>query len=297
MLSDNAGPLEFVRASVTWQDVRLTRIVAPIDYQGRYLYGMRYDWLAGAGLRVGFSETVLGSGRLYAPYVFNPIPGINYGLSLWDRGRRQGQDDNYSFSLDFDWRIRPGVLTYGEILLDDIAWGDILGFGRPDPHPHRIGGLVGVFVSNPFGSVNTDLRFEHSRVRNWVYTTRRNLNDYVRTGRALGHWCAPDCELYSAEIARRLQDDAVVRFSYDLVRKGEGRLGQTWSSPEEMWEKLYLWGIIETTHALTLGYSWGQRNALSQSVSLTWSAVSNAGHVSGSNRQDWFLRWEARYEF
>lgn len=297
LLSDNAGPLDALRVSIAWDKVRFAKFVAPIDYQGRFLYGLRYDWLLKDGLRVGFSETVLGSGGLYAPYVFNPIPGINYALSLWDRGRRQGLDDNYSFSVDFDWRIRSGILVYSEIFFDDIAFGNALGFGRPDPNPHRIGGLIGVFVSSPFGASSTDLRFEHSRVRNWVYTTRRNLNDYIRNERSLGHWCAPDCELWSAQFTRRTGECATMRLAYDLVRKGEGRLGQTWSSPEEMWEKLYLWGVIETTHALTLGYSWRRRNALSQTVSLTWSATSNADHVVGQNRQDWFLKWEVRYEF
>lgn len=208
LLSDYSGPFDAARLSFTWNRLRFTKIVAPACHEGRVLYGMRYDWLARDGLRVGLSETVLGGGSLYSPYVFNPIPGLNYALSLWDRGRRQGQDDNFNVGIDFDWRIRPGIVAYGEILFDDIAFGTVLGFGRPDPHPHRLGGLVGLYVANPFGIGWTELRLEHSRVRNWVYTTRGNRNDYARGGRPLGHWCAPDCELWSAVVIHRLAGGA-----------------------------------------------------------------------------------------
>lgn len=297
LLSDNTGPLEAVRLTANWGTLRLTRIVAPVDYQvGRVLYGMRYDWLPRDNLRLGFGETVVGTGGLYAPYVFNPIPVLNYAFSLWNRSRGQGLDDNYSFTVDFDWRVRPGVLAYGEVLFDDIVFG-ALGIGKPNPYPHRIGGLLGAQISNPFGLARSDLRFEHSRVSNWTYTTSRNLNDYVRDGRSLGHWCAPDCELWSVELTRRLAAETSASVAYELVRKGEGRLGQFWLDPDDARDKHYMWGVIETTHALRLGYSWMQRGGLSQAVSLTWSAISNAGHVSGQNRHDWYFWWEARHEF
>lgn len=290
LLSDNAGPFDFVRASVTWNRLRYTKIVASLDHQGQFLYGIRLDWLALDNLRVGLGETVVGRGGVYFPYVLNPIPLLTNGLQLWVRQRGMGYNDNYNIAMDFDWAVRPGALLYGEVYVDDITM-------RGNPFPSRLGGTLGLFLGDPLGDGRTSLRLEHARVSNWVYTTTDRSNDYVRNGRTLGHWCAPDCELWSAELTRRLTPEASASVAYELVRKGEGRLGQTWSGPDDARERLYMWGVIETTHALRLGYSWMPRGGLSQAVNLTWSAVSNAGHVSGQNRQDWFLKWEARYEF
>lgn len=290
LLSDNAGPFDFVRASVTWNRLRYTKIVASLDHQDQFLYGIRMDWLARDNLRVGLGETVVGRGGAYFPYVLNPIPLLTNGLQLWVRQRGMGHNDNYNVALDFDWAMRPGALLYGEVYVDDITM-------RGNPFPSRLGGTLGLFLDDPLGDGRTSLRLEHTRVSNWVYTTTDRSNDYVRDGRTLGHWCAPDCELWSVSTTRRLHTGASIELGFDLVRKGEGRLGGTWTDPDDAWWRIYLSGIVETTHALRLGYSWMPRGGLSQAISLTWSAVSNAGHVSTQNRQDWFLKWEARHEF
>jgi len=288
LLSDNAGPLDFVRASITWDRLRYTKIVASLDHQGQYLYGIRLDWLARDNLRMGLGETVVARGGLYFPYMANPFPLLSNGIQLWVRWRGMGYDDNYNIALDFDWAPRPGALFYGELYVDDVTM-------HGNPFPSRLGGTLGLFLSDPFRDGRTTVRFEHARTSNWVYTTVDRSNDYVRGGRTLGHWCAPDCELYSANIAHRLGAGASVEIGFDLVRKGEGRLGDTWADPDDAWRRIFLFGVVETTHALRLAYTWTR--VLSQSVSLTLSSTSNAGHIIGQNRQDWFLKWEARYEF
>jgi hypothetical protein len=250
LLSDNAGPLEFLRLSIAGERWRFTKVVAPLDYQGRFLYGMRLDWLRSEGLRVGLGETVVGRGGIYFPYVLNPIPMLTGGLASWAR-RGLGFSDNYNLSLDFDWRARRGVVVYGEVYLDDVAMPG-------NPFPSRVGATGGLYLSDPFRDGKTTLRLEHTRATNWLYTADDRSGDYVRGGRSLGHWCAPDCELWSVVAAHRLSEGSTVELAYELVRKGEGELGQRWGSIEEAWSKLYLSGVVESTQGLRLTYTWRQ---------------------------------------
>lgn len=290
LLSDHSGSLDFVRVSLAWDRLRYTKVLIPLDHQGRFLSGMRLDWLARDGLRIGLGETVVGAGGIYLPYVVNPLPILTYGISLRIRQDQLGYDDNYNISFDFDAIVRPGIVLYGELFIDDLTLPG-------NPFPSRLGGTAGLFFANPFRDDKTTVRLEHARVTNWVYTTSDPSGNYVRNGVALGHWCAPDCELSSAVLTHRLSAQSSVQVAYDLVRKGAGQLGQTWSSPEEAWAKLYLSGVVETTQALSVRFQWMQAPNLNEAVSVTWSTVANAGHLIGQSQQDWFVRWEASYGF
>jgi hypothetical protein len=138
---------------------------------------------------------------------------------------------------------------------------------------------------------------EHSRATNWIYATPGGTNNYVRMGKAMGHWCAPDCEQYSADLSRRLNSSATVWTGVDLVRKGAGQLGQVWANPTDAWTNLYLSGVIETTTAWHVRYSWDPRMDFRYDLGVTWSFVSNAGHVTGASQQNVFFWWEGRYEW
>ncbi|MDI6773002.1 MAG: capsule assembly Wzi family protein [bacterium] len=284
VMSDNAGPVEALRLCLTGERLRVVKVVAPLAYPERYIYGFRVDWLARDDVRIGVSETMVGVGGLSLLYALNPLP-----LASLFR-RPPVHNDNYNLALDIDWLVRPGLLLYTELYADDVV-------GVGSAFPHRLGGTAGALLLDPFRDGRTVLRLEHSRAANWIYGTRGQVADYVRAGRALGHWCAPDCELWSAELTRRLSAEASASVAYELVRKGEGRLGQTWSDPVDAWRRLYLSGIVETTHMVRLAYQWSSPRSLSQAVEIAWATVTNAGHVTGAARQDLYLRWEARLAF
>ena len=292
LLSDNAGPLQTLRLSHEGDRLRIVKLLGVLS-QGteRYLYGMRVDWLATDALRLGVGETVVASGSVYLPYALNPIPLLTYGLDLWIRQQQMGITDNYNIALDFDWRIGRGTTMYGELYVDSLSTGS-------NAFPSIGGGTAGLFFGNPFQDGRTDLRLEHTRATNWIYSTAGGANDYVYSGKALGHWCAPDCELWSADLSRRLDAGSVLTLGYDLVRKGEGQLGQPLpANPAAAWTNLYLSGVVETTQAWQLRYSWMQDPSLQQEIGVGWSSVLNASHVAGQTRADWFVWWEARYEF
>lgn len=289
LLSDNAGALETVRWSQAWERLRLTKLLAPLSYaDGRYLYGTRLDWLATDAVRIGVAETVVASGGVYLPYALSPFPLIAHGLGLWVR-RPEGYTDNYNVAVDFDWRVGIGTVLYGELFVDELETAD-------SALPSRGGATAGLYIAHPFSDSRTDLRLEHARTTNWTYSTTDDMNEYVRAGKALGHWCAPDCELWSAELLRRMSADAIFRIGYDVARRGEGQLGQTWSSPAEAWTNLYLSGVVETTQAWRLSAVWSGP-AGRQELGVGWSTAANASHVAGQTREDWWAWWEARFEF
>jgi hypothetical protein len=262
LLSDNAGPLDALTLTLTAGRVRAVGLVAPLAH-ARYLYGLRADWRARDDLRVGLGEVIL----------------------------RVGGEDNVNFILDVDWRLQPGMVAYGEVYVDDLT-----GLAGPgNPFPHRLGGAVGLFLADPFGDGRTSVRFEHSRASNWIYATFNPAENYIRNGRALGHWCAPDCELWSVTVVRVLSPAASLTMGYDLIRKGEGVLGQIWTDPDDAWRRYYLSGVVETTHALRAAVTWS--GELRFTATAVWSSTSNAEHVAGATRQGWFFLMEAAYGF
>ncbi len=289
LLSDHAGALDYLAVSLEWERLRVLKLLVPLDLGiGRFLYGLRFDWLATDTLRLGFGDAMVASEGIYLPYLLNPLPLVADYISL--HSGRQGPliNDNYDLSLDADWQLGRGVILYGEFYADDITTAE-------NPFPSRLGRTLGLFLDRIAGS-KTTLRLEHSRALNWIYATG-GVNDYIRNGRALGHWCAPDCELWSAELARPLESGSAWKFGYEVVRKGQGQLGQTWSGPAEAWAKLYLSGVIETTQSWRLSYEWTAAPSLRHKLGAIWSSVDNASHAVGQTRQDWFVWWEARYEF
>ncbi len=292
LISDNAGTIETLRVSAEWERLRLVKLAAPLSLPDqRTLYGMRVDWLAADGLRLGLSEVMVASGDVYSPYLLNPLPFLTYGLGLWVRQQQMGLADNYNVGFDFDWRVSRGITLYGEGYVDDLSTGG-------SALPTLGGATAGVFVGNLLGNGLTTLRVEHTRATNWIYATAGGMNNYVRNGRAVGHWCAPDCELWTAELARDLGAGAILRVGFDLVRKGEGQLGQTFTDPTDAWSNLYLSGVIETTQAWRLHYAWMPRpTGFQQEISVTWAEVANASHVTGQTRTDWSVWWAARREF
>ncbi|MDQ7857910.1 MAG: capsule assembly Wzi family protein [Armatimonadota bacterium] len=288
LLSDNAGPLSYLSLALTSGRFRVVKLVASLADPERYLYGLRVDWQARDDLRIGFGEVMAGAGGPSTLYALNVIPGIAYAIALHVRA---AYGDNYSFTLDADWRPRPGVVVYGELYVDDLVV-----FDPYNPFPHRAAGTVGLYLADPFGDGRTGLRVEHSRATNWIYAAPAPGAHTIRGSRAIGHWCAPDCEVWSAAITRRLSPRSGVLVGYDLIRKGEGRLGETWTDPANAWRRYYLSGVVETTHALRAA-AWWSAGDLRAALTAVWSTASNAGHVAGATHQGWFILWEATYGF
>jgi hypothetical protein len=292
LLSDNAGAPETIRVTTEGPQVRLVKLLAPLSVANqRYLYAMRADWLATDNLRLGFGEAMVASGDVYLPYVLAPIPLLNYAVGLWFRQQQQGLPDSYNAAVDFDWRIGEGTVVYGEVYADKISSGS-------SPFPSTGAAAAGLFIANVLPASQVDLRLEHSRATNWIYATPPpGTNNYTRLGKSIGHWCAPDCELWSAELGHRLNQQTAMRFGYDLVKKGAGVLGQFYVSPTDAWTNLYLSGVVETTQAWHFRLLLTPDGPFRNELGVTWSTVSNAGHVSGATQQNWYGWWEARIEW
>lgn len=291
LLSDNAGAVETLRMTVEAPRVRFVKVLAPLSVAAqRYMYASRVDWLVTDNFRLGFGEAMVTSGDVYLPYVVAPIPLLNYAIGLWVRQQQQGLPDSYNAAIDFDWRVGSGTVMYGELFADKLSSG-------ASPFPSTGGALAGLFVGNVLNANQVDLRLEHSRATNWIYTTSSGTNNYTRLGKAMGHWCAPDCELWSAELLFRLNPQTALRVGYDVVKKGAGVLGQFYVSPTDAWTNLYLSGVVETTQAWRLHLLLTPDGPLQHELGLTWASVSNAGHVNGATQQNWYGWWEARYEW
>ena len=124
LISNSAGPLDMLKLTWNTSDIRFTKIAAPLDPPGRYLFGTRLDWRISPSIRIALSETAVALPDPVPLYpLLNPIPVVLTDLlGAWMWGT-----DNYLVSVDFDVRLRPGFVFYGDVMYDDIlSWQPLL---------------------------------------------------------------------------------------------------------------------------------------------------------------------------
>jgi len=197
LLSEDAGPLDMARVVVEIPHIRYTKVAARLEEVGGYLFGTRLDWTVSDRLRVGLSETAVAfPSQILWYHIVNPFPGVTTALlRFWDIQSRVGGNNNILGAFDFDLVLRPGVLIYGEVTIDDVhlPFPPMVPPGGPFPavDPSRWGFMAGAFLTDPFGNRRTDVRAEYTRVYNWTYTHHLPTRTYRLRGRSLGHWLGP----------------------------------------------------------------------------------------------------------
>lgn len=277
LFDGSTGGFDALQVSFVWRKVRFTKVVGWLD-AGRSIVGTRMDMPYRPNLRLGFSESILMDGAPYLPYVLNPIP-IALNPGIWEYLRQpQGIDDNFFLGFDTEWVPHPGLRIFGELLIDD--------FTVPTPtanFPSRWGLTVGVHRVSEEGA---GFQATYTVVPNWTYSTSKPALDYLLRGLPLGHVLGADFD--AIQLRWMPSNPPAASFWAAYIRKGEGKVGQIWTSQQEAWQHVFLSGTVESTLLVGLDAPL-IRSGWAGTVGPWVAFRTNADHVAGTSRVDWGL--------
>jgi hypothetical protein len=220
-MSENAPNLDMLLGRVYYKWFTFTGFTGQLISQriedgaiaNRYLAGHRLVVTPWKWIEIGVSETVI-----YA--------GPDRGLSLrWSNpmlpylaeevNSRDIYDNNLYASGDITVRPIPGVESYVEFLIDDIA--------LDGKSPHRIGWTFGSRWESPFGFDRMGLGAEYTRITRWVYNYALSEQRFANNGSILGHFLGPDGDMLAVRADWETPGAWLVRLAVSHRRRGETR--------------------------------------------------------------------------
>ncbi len=250
----------------------------------RYLAAHRLDLRLHHRLCMGLFESVLfgGEGRSPELYYLNP-------LQFFHATQLNNKDDDNTI-LGFDLTILPGkgIITYGQLIIDDLQIDDK---SQGDQEPNEIGLMVGIFKAGQIGSCAADIKLEYTRITNRTYHQLYPRNRYLYRDKPLGHPLGPDADSLSvkARIWPRPTMFAEIELAYR--RHGEGSLHKPWDEPWMAaagdYDEPFPTGVVEKSLLVAIrsqGYlplgDYARRH-LYFSLDAGWGNITNAGNIDG----------------
>jgi len=316
-LSDNADALNYVsierRVS---RGVRILSFLSLLDFATKEsLAGHRLELALGKKLTLGFTETSLHRGGVTSPlYLIGIVPyplvevivnadacaeGESRPDSLQgcpsETERQLLVKNNIMWSADFQWLVRDGIRTYGELLIDDLSFSSSY---KPLQIGFQAGGQFTPPVV-PFRGFSCGV--EYTRVFNYTYSVWYH-HDYEYHDRAIGYFLGPDSEDLSASIAWDPLMDLRLSLDFERRRHGEGYIGLAWDegrlqNPQGDFEKkngTRFMGTVEARSEITLAAHWWLQDLGTLSLACGYYSVRNKDNRPRLDEQGLLL--EARLE-
>lgn len=188
-LSDNAGPLNMIKATLKRGSLVSENLYAPLGTgpggKSRSLYAKNTYIKLGSQTRIGLVETVLDpSSKLNATMLlgtFSPIP-----LNLVER-HLTNERSNLVTQFYLENNVARGVRLYGELLIDDIAVND------NNNARNRMGTLLGTHIFSPKDPTKLGVYAEYANLAGRTYLDLNGDPDYnyYYRGLPLGYPVAP----------------------------------------------------------------------------------------------------------
>lgn len=285
IVSDNAPSFDMVKFSTTLGPVKVVSFAAVLDKSNeRYFSGHRLETDLISGVNLGFSETVVYSGRGIEPLYFNLL------LPVYLCKHLLGTDDNTAMAFDISIHRWDNIELYGELLVDHFR------IYRTSPGVDELGFLGGVFFCFPSG--RSDLRLEYTRITNYVYTRGVEENIYIHQNSIIGHWLGPDAEDLFFELNHRINNKACLTFQYEIENHGEGEIWDVWTPEEaEEGEEYSLSGIVERKNIITLKASYEPSSRWKLALEVNFWNTQNKDHIEGVSSEDKEIKAEIKWKF
>jgi hypothetical protein len=205
-------------------------------------------------------------------------------------------DDNTFLGLESIVRISKKCAGYFEILVDDLQ---IEKKYESDNEPAETGLIAGIDIFD-FPASTSALELEYTRIANHTYNQIKPRNIYIHLGYPIGNPEGPDHESLNLNYTYHFSKNFLAELSLYLTRRGEGRLGDEWSSPWEDnpgYREKFPSGVVEKARGGSLA-AYFHKNALFQSKLLFKVAdINNDDNIPGKDITSWEIGFEIIYNF
>jgi len=293
--SQNADPVTALQMGMTlFRHVRATAFVGDIDAsQGARVAGHRLEWFPSPRLTVGLAEAARFTSSHWEPLYLVPVLPYTWvqRILAHDQIDRPGAvptavRNNVMGALDASWRATPGVVVYGEFLLDDQGL-------KVGGAPTRIGYQAGALGTLTNGLGEWTGRLEFTRVHRYVYSVFYG-EDFIHHGKPIGYPAGPDSRTVFGEGRWSPNADWEFALGGRQIEHGEGELGEFFDPDSGAAEGSALSGVVERTRGVTAEARWWPRDGVDLSIAADRDWIANAGHVDGLEETRWALRFAAR---
>ena len=177
----------------------------------KYISSHRLVLRATPHLRFSFYESVIyGDRPVELVYLVPP-------LFLWSAEHYLGDRDNYSFGVDVEVDLTPGIRWYGSLFVDEIFLAKMF---NDRERRNVIAALTGCWLANPFGLNDIDVHAEVMLAAPWIYRHKYAVSTYEHNGFTLGHSDGENaCHSY-LDIDYLLRSDLRIGLSVEYALKG-----------------------------------------------------------------------------
>jgi hypothetical protein len=253
-------------------------------YPDKWVAAHRLEFSPWNPLTIGLNEVFI-YGNRYADWAYL-IP-FNFYRAVQHKLRDR---DNATITLDFEYIPFAGLKLYTTIFIDEMIFGKL----GTDWWGNKQAIQQGVYIVDPFGLANMELRAEYSAIMPWVYTHKFKVNRYESDGRSLGHWAGPNSEVWYLDIKKAFHARFFAGIRWLQYKKGHNYtdrniggdllVGRNDPFPIEPKEtRKFLEGILTTETSLELYSQYELFNDLYLSASYIWSDSKRTGHHSDLN--------------
>ncbi len=258
LVSKNPLAMDMVKLQATYEPVTFTAFTGILEDMSaeinhKYISGHRVEGYFWDRFGFGLSEVVVYGDR-FEPGYLNPVNIylINEQPISRADGRVPGSGDNVLMSVDMRLRLVDDFEIYGELMVDD---------GNPAANfkhwDTKFGVLGGIYLTDPFGIVDTDFHAEYAFINQYAYTHINPVNVYKHFTTPIGHQIGSDADNLWIELRRRWTDRLETTFGYELERHGSGGIDKQHpvdAPKDDVWTPLS--GVTESEHRLSVGANW-----------------------------------------
>ncbi|MCF7823974.1 MAG: hypothetical protein K9N35_07340 [Candidatus Marinimicrobia bacterium] len=252
ILSDNVNPLPHVEWTTKISHLRYRFLHARLTPNEtlnpdtlnvrRNLTAQRVEFDIGPNFEFSFNEMIVYAHRDFELAYLNPV---NF---LFSEEHVQGDLDNLLMAFDFKWRLRPGVVTYGTWLFDELDWYKLFSGWWGNKFVFQLG--LHYYPKVYLPSIN----LEYTAARPWTYSHLYAVNSYTSAGRLIGLPSGPNTETMTLNMNWQATSKfgTIITYAYELSGDGSGSdVFSTYSDRDLVYleNAPFLTGKVHSSHA------------------------------------------------
>ncbi|NQT63408.1 MAG: hypothetical protein HQ556_10660 [Candidatus Marinimicrobia bacterium] len=219
ILSDNVHPLPHIEWSTEMPHLRFKFIHARLSPNEdlkddtlntrRNLSAHRVEFDLTSNFEFAFNEFVVYAHRDFELGYLNPV---NF---LFAEEQTQGDLDNKLMAIDFKWRIKPGVTTYGTWFFDELDFWKLFSGWWGNKFVFQLGATYYPKQNLP------SLNIEYTAARPWTYSHLHPVNSFASAGRILGLKSGPNTKSLRIAAEWQVTKDLFVSAQKSFIQRGD----------------------------------------------------------------------------